>query len=139
MCSPEGSFVLHRRFLAAAQHDVEAIPKRLHRDGAFPIELRDQAVARFFVRGAIKNWIVRYEWVAREIHLSHKTRRECRPKQRKMNVRRAPRIMVIAPGIFSGPNRHEAVAAFGIGHRVAAAAKVWVERRVVLVALVEIT
>src|SRR5579862_8468777 len=55
-----------------------------------------------------------------------------------MNVRRAPRIVVVAPGILSWPNRHKSVAAFGIGHRMPAATEIRIERRVVLVALVKI-
>ena len=45
---------------------------------------------------------------------------------------------MIAPGILSRPNRHEAIPALRIGHRVAAAAEVRIERRIVLVALVQV-
>jgi hypothetical protein len=41
--------------------------------------------------------------------------------------------LVVAPWIGAGLDRNEAVAAFGVGHRAAAAMEIRVERRVVLV------
>src|SRR3989449_783329 len=40
---------LHRRGIAAAQHDVEAVGERPFRNGVLPVEHRDQANARFLV------------------------------------------------------------------------------------------
>src|SRR2546426_1010666 len=45
-----------------------------------------------------------------------------------MDVRRAPGVVVVAPGILARPNADEAVAAFGVGHGAPGAGEVRIER-----------
>src|SRR5204863_2400580 len=52
---------------------------------------------------------------------------------REVDMRRAPCVVMIAPGIFAGANRDEAVAALRVGRRASGAGEVRVERRIVLV------
>ena len=82
--------------------------------------------------------IVLEQRIAGEIHLRHEPRRERRPEQRKMDVRRPPRVVVVAPRILAGLDRDEAVAALGVGQRAAAAGEIGIDRRVVVVARVRI-
>src|SRR5262245_28377586 len=50
-----------------------------------------------------------------------------------MDVRRAPGVVVVTPGIFARTDRGEAVAALAIGQSAPAAGEIRVERSVVLV------
>src|SRR6185369_7239991 len=50
-----------------------------------------------------------------------------------MDMCRAPSVVMVAPRIFSGADRDEAIAPLGIGQRPPGARKIRIERRVVLV------
>ena len=76
---------------------------------------------------------LRHQRIAGEIHLRDQARGERGTKYRKVNVRGAPRVVVVLPGICAGLDGDEAIAAFGVGDGVAAAGEVWIERRVVLI------
>src|ERR1700733_11606366 len=56
-----------------------------------------------------------------------------------MNVRRPPGVVMVAPGVLARADGHEAIATLRIGERMAATREVWVQRSVVLVALMQIT
>jgi len=81
----------------------------------------------------LKMGIKRQEWIARKKHLRNQPRRKCRTEQRKMNMRRPPGIVMIAPWIFSRTNGHEAIASFGVGYDPPASREVWIERSIVLI------
>src|SRR3989475_1167826 len=129
---------LHRRGIAAAQHDVEAVGERPFRNGVLPVEHRDQASARFLVGDRVVHRVVLQQRVSRKIHLRDHAREERGAKQREMDVRRAPGVVVVAPGILARPNADEAVAAFGVGHGAPGAGEVRIERCIVLVSAVRI-
>src|SRR5256884_1772593 len=129
---------LHRRGIAAAQHDVEAVGERPFRNGVLPVEHRDQASARFLVGDRVVHRVVLEQRVSRKIHLRDHAREERGAKQREMDVRRAPGVVVVAPGILARPNADEAVAAFGVGHGAPGAGEVRIERRIVLIGAVRV-
>src|ERR1700677_1304054 len=56
-----------------------------------------------------------------------------------MNVCRPPGIVMVAPGILARADGHEAISALRIGDCMAATREIWVQRSVVLIALMQIT
>src|SRR5438552_19121832 len=87
-------------------------------DGAPPIKNGNQPLASLFIRSAIENGIEGNKSVTWKIHLRHQARGESRPKERDMNMCRAPGIVMIAPRIRTRPDRDEAIAAFTVRNRV---------------------
>src|SRR5467141_2789618 len=128
----------HRRGNAATQHDVEAVRQRPFRNGVLPVEHRDQANARFLVGDRVVHRVVLQQRVSRKIHLRDHTREERGSKQREMDMRRAPGVVVVAPGILARPDADEAIAAFSVGHGAPGAGEVRIERRIVLIGAVRI-
>src|SRR2546426_1038596 len=84
---------LHRRGIAAAQHDVEAVGERPFRNGVLPVEHRDQANARFLVGGRVVHRVVLEQRVSWKIHLRDHAREGRGAKQREMDVRRGPVVV----------------------------------------------
>src|SRR5471030_297854 len=136
-CSPYES--LERSGLAAAQHDVEPVTQGPFRLRHRQIEGRYQPRACLLVGNGLQNGVERQQRIVREIHLRHQARDERRPKQRKMNMRRPPRVVVIAPGIGAGLDRHEAIVAAAIRHRPARAQEIGIERRLMIVRRMPVT
>src|SRR5258707_15837133 len=125
--------VVERRRVASTQNDVKSVAERLQRNRSVPVKLRDQPIARGFVRSAVKDWIEGNQRIAREKHLCDKPRGERRTEYGEMKMRRAPGIVGVGPRIFARPDRHEAIAAFGIRQRVTTAREIGIERRIVLI------
>src|SRR6516225_4311246 len=71
--------------------------------------------------------------VAGKIHLRDQPRGKTGPEERGVDVVRPPRIVMIAPRIGAGLDRREPVAAVVVGIDAALAAKIGVERRIVLI------
>src|SRR5207244_10126253 len=90
---------LHGSGLAATENDIETIPERMTGHGGVPVKIRDQAIARVFIRNAIKDRIKWQQGISRKIHLRHQTREQPSTEKRKMNVRRAPGIRMILPRV----------------------------------------
>src|SRR6476620_324693 len=90
----------HRCLVAAAQHDVEPIAQRLLGNGHFPIELGDEPPSRALIGNARVHRIVFEQRIAGEIHLRDQPRRYRTAEQRKMNMRGAPCVVVIAPWVL---------------------------------------
>ena len=78
------------------------------------------------------------KWIAGEIHLRNQTCRKCRPKQRKMNVLRTPRIRMIPPRVCARANGDKTIAAFSVGERLANSRKIWIQRSMVLIPLMQV-
>src|SRR6266849_1466901 len=97
--------IVERRSVAPAQDDVEVVAERLEGDRSVPVKLRDQSIARGFVRSAVKDWIEGNQRIAREKHLCDKPRGERRTEYREMNVRCAPGVVAVGPRIFARPDR----------------------------------
>jgi hypothetical protein len=131
--------IFHRRSSPPAQHDIESVPQRFPRQRGSPIKLRNQTPPRRFIRRAIKYRIKFQQRVTGKVHLRHQPRGKCRTKKRKMNMRRAPGVVMIAPWIFSGANGHEAILPFGIGDSVPLARKIGIQRRTALIVAVQIS
>src|ERR1700752_1181839 len=90
---------LHWRGARAAQHDVEAVAQRPFRLGVLQVDRPHHPQARGLVRHRVEDRIERKQRIAREIHLRHQARDEGMTEHREMDVRRAPGIVVVAPGI----------------------------------------
>src|ERR1700720_1145639 len=97
--------VVERRRVAPAQNDVKSVAEGLQRNRSVPIKLRDQPIARGFVRSAVKDWIEGNQRIAREKHLCDKPRGERRAEYGEMQVRCTPGVVTVGPGIFTGPDR----------------------------------
>src|SRR5258708_6890177 len=109
-----GTSTLHRSGVAASQDDAELVAERRFRNRGFPVEMRNQAAARFFVGGAVEYWIKREQSIAGKVHLRDEARREGWSENRKMDMGGPPGIVVIAPGIPPGTHGTEAIAPFTV-------------------------
>src|SRR5438105_6174257 len=81
---------LHRRGVAAAQHDVEAIGESPLRNGVRPVKHRDQANARFVLGDRVVHRVVLEQRVSRKIHLRDQPREKRGSDRREMDIGRAP-------------------------------------------------
>ena len=129
MSNPSSFLSLKRRRFPATQHNVKTIAERPLRLGRFQVKFRDQTLPRLFIRNRLQNGIIRKERIAGKIHLRNQSRDECRPKQRKVDMRRAPCIVVIAPRIGARLNGYKAVGSVLARQRPARPGKVRIERR----------
>ena len=77
-------------------------------------------------------------WITLEIHLGDEALREGVAEDREVDVRRAPVIGAVGPGIGAGLNGAEAVEAVGIGERTAAAAEIGIKRGEIALSLVTV-
>src|SRR5579864_3655634 len=105
-----------RSRLRPAQHDVELETLSPLRPRCLQIEFRDQPLPGSLIWYRLEDWIVGKQWIARKIHLCYQPRNKSISKHRKMNVRRAPRIVVIEPGVCSRLDRDEAICSTFIRH-----------------------
>src|SRR4029434_2222822 len=101
-----------------------------------PSERRDQPPLCPFVRNTVINGIELQRRNTRKRHLRCQSAQQTNAKQRKMNVRRPPCIVMISPGIGSGLDGSKRVSAFRVGNHPSATVKVWIKRSVMLVELV---
>src|SRR5215467_5970558 len=130
--------LLHRGLLASAQHDVEAISKRISRRGRLPVEYTHQSIPRVLIRDGIPDGVGSEERIAWKIHLRDQSSCESRTEYREMDVRRPPRIVMITPRVCTRLDRSEGVPAITIGYQTSAAAEVGIERRIMLIGLVRV-
>src|SRR5215469_5433455 len=130
--------LLERCRAAAAQNNVELESERPFGHGGLDIEARNQPRPDAFIRYRVENRVKRKYGVARKVHLRDEPRQKRRPEQRKVDMRGAPGIGMIAPGIGAGLDAYETVAPLAVGHRAALAAKIRIERGGMLVAFVNI-
>ena len=86
----------------------------------------------------VEDRVLREQRVAREVHLRHQPLGERAPEDREVDVRRPPGVVVVAPRIGAGLDRHELERAVGAGEAAPEPGEVRVQRRGVLVALVAV-
>ena len=79
-----------------------------------------------------------HQWVAGKVHLGHQPAAELTAEEREVDVGRAPRIAVVLPGIRAGLDGDEAIATVVVGQAPTRPREVGVERRRMLVILVEV-
>ena len=79
-----------------------------------------------------------HQRIARKVHLGYQAARERWPEQREVDVRWAPRVLVVAPWVSAGLHGDESVAALTIGETASGACEVRVERRRVIVDRVDV-
>src|SRR6516165_6862209 len=135
---PAAILFLHRRCGPAAQDDIKSKAESSFRRCGVPIERGDQALAGGFLRNTVIDRIEFQERVAGKIHLCDESRGERRAEYGKVNVLRTPRIVMVSPGIGARPDGDKTVAAFFIGECLAHARKIGIERRIMLIYLVQI-
>src|SRR6185437_8319865 len=128
-CSPIS--LLHRCVVTPTQHDVESVAQGVVRAGQLPVELRDQASARLLVGNAIEDRVFVHQGIAGEIHLRDQSAQDARAKEREMDVRGTPGVVVIAPGIGARLDGQEGIASLVVGHGAPVAVEIGIERRVV--------
>src|SRR5215475_3350687 len=92
---------LHGRGFPPAQHNIETISQGKSRSRMFPIKGRNQPPLGVFVGHAVVDGVEFEQRITWEVHLRDQPAQQARSKQRKMNVRWAPRIMMIAPRVGS--------------------------------------
>src|SRR5207237_5627132 len=128
--------VFHRRGVTAAQHYVPAIAERPLRNRRVEVEPSRQQAAAALVRDRVEDWIVRNQRVAGEVHLRHEPAGERWPEQREVDVRRSPRVGVVAPGVRAWLDRDEPVAALPLRTAAARAAESYIREGKVVAATV---
>src|SRR5207247_5880943 len=97
---------------AAAQHDVPSIGEGPLRNGRLGIELRHEAVAAGLIRDRLQDRIARHQRVAREVHLGHEPAAKLAAEEREMDVRGAPRVAMVLPGIRARRGGYDALVSF---------------------------
>ena len=100
---------------------------------------RHEGVAVTLVRDGLADRVEREDRVTREVHLRDQALRERVPEQREVDVRGTPRVTVVAPRIGARLDRGEPVRAVSAGQAATEAREVRVDRRVVLLRLVDVT
>src|SRR5256885_12565991 len=121
-CSRAGSsLVLHGSLVAAPEHDVELVGERVFGDRVLPIERRDEPLARLFVLDAHEHRVVIEQRIAGEVHLRDKPLYQRLAEERKVNVRRPPGVVMVAPRELPRPDGHEAVPALLVGEETSGA------------------
>src|SRR5271167_807037 len=105
----------HRRRVATAQHDVVAKRKSGVGQRRLPIEAGDHAPTCPVVGHAVVHRIVFEKRIAGKVHLGHQALHQAHAKQREVQMRRPPRVVVVTPRIGTRTDGHEAVAALAIG------------------------
>ena len=74
---------------------------------------RDQTLLGAGVRYAVVDRVIFQQRVAGEIHLRDQSRQHAGAKQREVDMRRAPRVVVVAPRVGAGLDGLELVPAVG--------------------------
>src|SRR3989441_7415289 len=124
---------LHRRGVAAAQHEVEAVAQRILRHRHVDVEGRDEPLARVHVGNAVEDWVQCEQRITGEIHLRDEACSETRTKETEMDMLWPPRVVVIAPRIRAWLHRHETIHAALVGHDAPDAAEMRINRRIMLI------
>ena len=107
--------------------------------GLVNVEARDHPPACLLVTDRVEDRVIRKERVVGEVHLCHQPLRERATEQREVDVRGTPGVVMVAPGVRSGTDRRELVAAVVIGLGAPGALEVRVKRRRPAVPLVRVT
>src|SRR5690348_867248 len=123
---------------ATAQHDVEAITQRPFGDAEARLVAGDQPLARLGIGDAVEDGVVFQERVAGEEHLRDEPGGEGRAEHREMQVLGAPGVVGIAPRIGARDHRDEAELALVVADELAGAGEIGIERRVVLIRLMQV-
>ena len=95
---------------------------------------RDEPLLRVFVRNRLEDRIERNQRIVREVHLRNQPRHECGSKQREVNVRRPPRVGMVAPGIGARLDREKPVVPSLVRDRSGPPQEVWIKRSWMMVA-----
>src|SRR5215813_1966519 len=130
---------LHGCGFPPAQNNIETISQGKSRSRMFPIKGRNQPPLGVFVGHAVVNGVEFEQRITREVHLRHQAAQQASAKQREMNVRWAPRIMVIAPRVGSRLDGRKFVPPLAVGDHPSAAVEIRIKRGVVLIKLMAVS
>src|ERR1700722_17832583 len=131
--------LFHWRLLTPTQHDIEPVAQRVTRLRRLPIEFRNQPAPCALIRPAVIDRVKFQQRIAGKVHLSDQSRQQARTKQRKMNMLRPPRVVMITPWVSAWLNRNKSIASFGVGHYPATSGKIRIEWRSVVIHFMQIT
>ena len=115
----------------AAQYNVERIGKCIVRFRPLHVEPRDESLARGCMRDAVEDRIQGLQRVTGKVHLRDQARENAGAKEREMNMRRPPCVVVIAPGIGPGLDGLEPVITVFVGDGTALASEIRIERGII--------
>ena len=87
---------------------------------------------------AVEDGVEGLQRVAGKIHLRDQARENARAEQRKMNVRRTPRVGVIDPRIRARLDGLDEIAPLIVGEQAACAGEVGIQRRIVTIGFMAI-
>src|ERR1700691_2831887 len=87
----------------------------------------------------MENWVIGQKRIAGKIHLGYHARYESWPEQRKMNVRRPPRIVMVLPRISSRLDGGKAVSTVCVRQYAAGAGEIRIQGRGMTILLMPIT
>ena len=125
--------------VAAAEHDVEAVAERPLRHRSSPSRTRETSRSRAAgSRTTGRSGRTANSGSPGKYICVTSRSRERAAEEREVDVRRPPGVGVVPPRVGAGLDRDEPVPALGVGEAAAGAGEVRVERRRVLVALVEV-
>ena len=124
--------------ITTAHDDVERIAEGPFGSRQTQVEARHEAPARPFIGNRLEHRVVREQRVPREVHLRHEPRSKRRAEHGKVDVRRAPGVVVIPPRVGAGLDGDEFVPTVRVRHGAARAGEIGIEGRRVLVLRVAI-
>ena len=130
--------LLEGRGRRAGEHDVPAVAGAPLGLGDVVVVGRHQPLAGLRVDDRLVDRVEGEQRVAGEVHLGDQPLGEVGAEQREVDVRRPPGVVVVAPRVRARLDGRERVAAVVVGEAAADADEVRVERRRVLVALVDV-
>ena len=116
------------------QHDVPLVAERPAGLGDLERERGHEARPGLVAGNGLEDRVEGEQRIPGEVHLGHEPGRPRRTEQREVDVRGAPRIVVVAPRIGARLHGDEAIPPLPVRPRPAFAGKVGVEGRIVAVA-----
>ena len=122
----------------AAQHQIEAVGQAVQRHGGVHIQLGNQRAHRIVAAYRLQDGATNEQRIAFEIHLRDQPLRERLAGEREVNMRRTPVADLIAPGVRARLDGAKTVIPVVVGQHPAAAAKIGIDRRQILILLVTI-
>ncbi len=124
--------------MRAGQHNVPPIAGGPLVPGDVVVIGRHQALSRLGVDHGLVDRVEPEQRIAREVHLGDHPLRELGAEHREVDVGGAPGVVVVLPWVGPGLDRAEGVPAVVVGEGAAGPGEVRVDRRRVLVALVDV-
>ena len=107
--------VFEGRFTASSQDDIPPISESPFGLGCFEVEVGDQTFTGGLIAYPVQNRVVRDKRISRKIHLRDEPRNKGGAEKGKVNMRRAPRVVVIPPRVGTGFDRRKRISPLVVG------------------------